>query len=146
MTTAYATDQIELAVRLRLAVMRLTRMLRQQEDGGVSNSALSALATLEREGALTLGDLAAREHVQPPTMTRIAQALVGNGLVRRLEDGADRRVTRVRITQTGMKVLARSRRRKEELLATRLRGLSARDLDTLADATRILDRLTGGEP
>ena len=146
MTTSYATDQIELAVRLRLAVMRLTRMLRQQEDGGVSNSALSALATLEREGALTLGDLAAREHVQPPTMTRIAQALVENGLVRRLEDGADRRVTRVRITQTGMKVLARSRRRKEELLATRLRGLSARDLETLADATRILDRLTGGEP
>ena len=45
-----------------------------------------------------------------------------------------------------MKVLARSRRRKEELLATRLRGLSARDLETLADATRILDRLTGGEP
>ena len=81
MTTSYATDQIELAVRLRLAVMRLTRMLRQQEDGGVSNSALSALATLEREGALTLGDLAGREHVQPPTMTRIAQALVENGQV-----------------------------------------------------------------
>lgn len=146
MSTTLGTDQIELAVRLRLAVMRLTRMLRQQEDGGVSNSALSALATLEREGALTLGDLAGREHVQPPTMTRIAQALVESGLVRRIEDGADRRVTRVRITQTGMKVLARSRRRKEELLATRLRGLSDRDLGTLDDATRILDRLTGGEP
>ena len=62
------------------------------------------------------------------------------------EDGADRRVTRVRITQTGMKVLARSRRRKEELLATRLRGLSDRDLETLDRATHILDRLTGGEP
>ena len=74
------------------------------------------------------------------------KALVENGLVRRLEDGADRRVTRVRITQTGMKVLARSRRRKEELLATRLRGLSDRDLETLDRATHILDRLTGGEP
>src|ERR1700727_2291738 len=66
----------ELAARLRLAVLRLSRQLRQQLVGGVTQSQVSVLSSVERLGSPTLGELAASEKVQPPSMTRQVDALV----------------------------------------------------------------------
>jgi hypothetical protein len=60
----------ELVVQLRLAVMRLARRLRQQTEGEITASQLSALASVSRLGPLTLGALAAVERVRPPTAAR----------------------------------------------------------------------------
>ncbi|WP_156517743.1 MarR family transcriptional regulator, partial [Rhodococcus sp. LB1] len=66
------TDTRALASDLSLAVVRLTRHLRgRRVDAQVSLTQLSALATLARDGAMTPGNLAAREKVQPPSMTRV---------------------------------------------------------------------------
>jgi hypothetical protein len=63
------TDTRALASDLSLAVVRLTRHLRgRRVDAQVSLTQLSALATLARDGAMTPGNLAAREKVQPPSM------------------------------------------------------------------------------
>src|SRR5437870_13292566 len=114
----------DLAPRLRLAITRLGRRLRQQSDGDVTATMLSALSSVDRLGPLTLGELAAAERVQPPTITRVAGRLEERGLVQREVDERDRRVTRVRPTGEGRRVLARSRKRKDSNVARRLRGLA----------------------
>lgn len=142
MTPPATTTDTDLAERLRLAVTRLARRLRQQgEPGDTTPTQQSALATIERHGQITLGDLATAERVQPPTITAAIDRLVGQRLVTRQIDEQDRRVVRVEITSAGRKLLARNRSRKTAYLAKRLRALSADDAATLRKATAILDRL-----
>src|SRR5438477_11778511 len=88
----------ELTSRLRMVVARLSRRLRRESNEGATPSQLAALATIERHGPITLGDLAGHERVRPPTMTRIVTGLEETELVRRESDPTDRRVARVTIT------------------------------------------------
>jgi len=143
-TTTVRTDT-ELASRLRLAVMRLARVLRQKAQDSITPSQLSALVSIEREGPVTLGTLAALESVQPPTMTRIVAGLEEQGLVQREVDQADRRIARVRMTAQARKLLERNRSRKTAYLASRMRGLEAEELDVLARAAALLERMTEDE-
>src|ERR1700680_4793725 len=87
-----AAPEADAAARLRLALLRLSRRLRQQVAGGVTSSQVSALATVERLGTPTLGELASSEQVQPPSMTKIVVGLETAGLVARQEDDSDGRV------------------------------------------------------
>jgi DNA-binding MarR family transcriptional regulator len=144
-TTASASSSVDataLAARLRLAVTRLARRLRQEAEAGVTPSMLSALSSAERKGSLTMRDLCHAEQVQPPTMTRIVAALVEAGLVVREQDPADGRVAWVTVTTEGRRLLERSRRRKEAYLAKSLRSLEPEELRTLEAAAEILERLT----
>jgi DNA-binding MarR family transcriptional regulator len=141
-TTIASVDATALASRLRLAVTRLARRLRQEAEAGVTPSMLSALSSAERQGSLTMRDLCNAEQVQPPTMTRIVAALVEAGLVVREQDPADGRVAWVSVTPEGRRLLERSRRRKEAYLAKSLRSLEPKELRTLEAAAEILERLT----
>jgi DNA-binding MarR family transcriptional regulator len=134
-------DETEMASRLRLAVTRLHRRLRQQSAGGLTQSQGSALASVSQLGSPTLGALASRESVQPPSMTRIVAALEEKGLVSRVVDSADRRVARVTLTDQGREVLARSRSLKNAFLAEQLRGLSPEERRGLGELTGLLERL-----
>ncbi|TMM17583.1 MAG: MarR family transcriptional regulator [Actinobacteria bacterium] len=136
----------ELAARLRLVVTRLSRRLRQQAEAGVTASQLSALSTIDRCGPLTLGDLAAAEQVQPPSLTRVVSHLEEEGLVERQACQQDRRVARVRVTTEGRDLLQRSRTRKNAYLARRLRTLDVADRAVMADVVGVLEHmLEGGE-
>src|SRR2546428_12607657 len=99
-------DTAELAGQLRLAVTRLARLMRQQTDTGLSPTLLAALATIESCGPLTLGELAGREQVAPPTSTKAAGGLEDQGLVARTVAPGDRRGGRVGITPAGGPVVA----------------------------------------
>ena len=132
----------ELTSRLRLVVARLNRRLRQEAGSAdVSPSQLAALGTVERRGPLTLGELAAHERVQPPTMTRIVAALEVAGLVTRTVDPTDRRVARVAISAAGLRFLDKHRSRRNAYLARRLRTLSPAELATVERALPLLERL-----
>ena len=131
----------EMTSRLRMVVARLSRRLRQEANEGATPSQLAALATVERHGPITLGDLAGHERVRPPTMTRIVAGLEETALVRRDIDPADRRVARVSITPEGSRLLARSRTRKDAFLATLLEHLDAEDIAIVERAVPILERL-----
>ena len=133
---------MDLVPRLRVAVLRLSRQLRHQAEGDVTPSTLSALSTIERLGPLTLGELAAEENVQPPTMTRIVSRLEELGFVTREVDAADRRVARVTASAEGKEYAARARDRYNTYLAARVKGLSASDRKALAAALPVLERLT----
>jgi DNA-binding MarR family transcriptional regulator len=136
-----AEDAQRLAATLRLAVVRLARRLRQQADTGATPSMLSALASIERLGPVTLGELAAVERVAPPTLTPVVARLESEGLVAREADPRDRRVGRLSVTRGGRQLLDRSRSRKTAFLARRLRALDPEDRAILARAAAIIDRI-----
>jgi DNA-binding MarR family transcriptional regulator len=146
MIASSTTTESDLADRLRLVVTRLARRLRQQSGVGESPTQLSALATVERRGSITLGALAEAERVKPPTMTAAVTRLEADGLLARQVDESDRRIVRVTITPTGRKLLARNRSRKTAELERRLVRLSPEDRRTLDRAVVVLDRLLEQEP
>ena len=131
---------------MRLAVARTARRLRQEAGSELSPSLASALVTLERHGPLTPSELAARERVQRPTMTRVAARLAEASLVVRAADPVDGRSALLSISEDGRRLLARSRTRKDAFLARRLRELDAADRATLDRAATILERLLEAEP
>jgi DNA-binding MarR family transcriptional regulator len=138
-------DDTDLAARLRLAVTRLARRLRQQAEGEATPSQVSALASVERLGPITLGQLAGVERVTPPSMTRIVSGLEEAGFVSRRVDPNDRRIARVQTTVAGQRFLERTRSRKNAYLAARVRTLDPEDRAVLARAATILERLLEGE-
>ena len=145
MTSNRRRGDERLAAELRLVVMRLARRLRQQAPADVTPSMLSALTVVERLGPITLGDLAGFERVRPPTMTRIVARLEDDGLVEREPDESDGRVTRLRLSSTGRKLIAKNRTRKDAYLADRLRRLSPRERSRLQAGIRVIQRLLDEE-
>ena len=138
------TTDAALASALRLSVMRLARRMRaQRADTTLSLSQLAALATVERLGPVTPGELAAQERVQPPSMTRIVQTLQDRGLVDRAPHPTDGRQALLAVTAAGRALLRGDRRRREAWLAQRLDELDEADRDALRDAVAVLDRLAG---
>ena len=128
-----------LAGDLSLAVVRLTRHLRgRRTPSQVSLTQLSALATLSRDGAMTPGALAARERVQPPSMTRVVASLGDIGLVDRVAHPTDGRQIIVSLSAAGKAVIADETNAREVWLTEQLRVLDDEKLATLRSAVDIL--------
>jgi DNA-binding MarR family transcriptional regulator len=138
--TAPLTNE-EVAGRLRIAINRLQRRLRQESLGGLSPAQASALGSVNRHGSPTLGELAGIEQVQPPTMTRIVASLTEAGMVTRVADAADRRSARVRITPSGERALERVRTRKTAFLLRRLAELGPDEQLRTAELVALLEHL-----
>jgi DNA-binding MarR family transcriptional regulator len=136
-----AASDVELAARLRLAITRTARRLRQEAGTDLSPSQLAALATIERHGPLAPSELAERERIRRPTATRVLARLVEAGLVERIPDPADGRSAIVSVSSEGCALLRRLRRRKTAYLATRIRDLPPQDLSALARATEVLESI-----
>jgi DNA-binding MarR family transcriptional regulator len=134
-------ESIEVAARLRLAIARTARRLRQEAGVDLSPSLAAALATVDKHGPLTPSELADREQVQRPTATRIVGRLADAGLVERTSDPEDGRVTLVSPTPEGRALLRRLRQRKNAYLARRLRDLEPSEVATLDRAAEILEGL-----
>ncbi len=130
------------AARLRLAIVRTARRLRQEAAGGgdeLTPTSAAALATVERHGPLTPSELAEIERVKRPTATRTLRVLGEAGLVERTPDPEDGRSSLVSITAAGRERLRRLRGRKNAYLARRMRDLPADDVATLERAAAILE-------
>ena len=133
-----SVDQ-ELATRLRHVLARGGRRLRQEAGTDLSPSLNAALATVERYGPLTPSELAARERVQRPTVTRIVARLEEAGLVARAPDPADGRSALISVTADGRALLATGRVRKDAFLSERLEALGPEDRATLERAATLLE-------
>jgi DNA-binding MarR family transcriptional regulator len=137
-----------LATALRISVSRLARRLRVERlmpelaEPALSDTQLAALATLERHGAMSPGDLAEHEKVQPPSMTRVIAALVDWELVTRAPHPTDRRQVILTVTPQGRSLVQKVRRRKEAWLARKLAELSPQERATLREAAPILEKLS----
>jgi DNA-binding MarR family transcriptional regulator len=138
-------DTAALAHDLRLAVMRFSRRLRNQRvDTSVTLTHLAALSTLQRNGPMSPGELAAHERVQPPSMTRVVVALEGMGLVTRTPHPTDGRQVIIDLTPAAEELLAAEARAREAWLAGRLQELSAEERAVLREASAIMDKLASG--
>lgn len=126
---------------MRLAVLRLSRRLRQEAVGEITPSQLSALTAVARHGEVTLGELAAIERIAPPSMTRIAARLEDHGFVERHVDPADRRVARLAVSPSGRQLLDAIRNRRDAYLAAKLKSFAAEDRAILEKAVPLLERL-----
>jgi DNA-binding MarR family transcriptional regulator len=136
------TGDTALASALRLSVVRLNRRLRaQRADTSVTLTQLAALSTLKTHGALTPGELAAHEKVQPPSMTRVLARLEEHGLVSRRPHPTDGRQSVVELTTAGRELLAQEVRMREAWLARRLAELSAEEREVLRAASAVIDKL-----
>jgi DNA-binding MarR family transcriptional regulator len=132
---------LETADRFHSAAIHALRHVRREDPAsGLSAARLSALSVLVFAGARTLGELAAAEHVRPATMSRVVQALEREGLVRREADPGDGRVTRLRPTAKGERVMWRGRRRRVENLAALLGRLSAAEVERVREAAELVER------
>lgn len=147
MVTTSTRDErlLETAARLRLAIARTARRMRQEAGTGLSPTLTAALATIERLGPLTPSELAAIEHVKRPTATRIAASLEREGLIERATDPGDGRARVLSVSPSGREHLRRLRKRKNAYLTRRMRELPADDIAALDHAARVLERLLEGE-
>ena len=131
-----------IADRLHSAAIHLLRRLRVQDEAlGVSPPRLSVLSVLVFAGPKRIGELARIEQVEPPTISRLVDALAADGLAAREADPDDARAVVVRATPEGRRTLERGRARRLESLASSLRGLSERDLRALGGGVEVLERI-----
>lgn len=132
-----------LASALRLSVARLTRRLRSERDPSNELSAgqLSVLGALFRNGECTVGELAAYERVQPPSMTRTVNCLEEAGYVVRRRHETDGRQVLIALADKGVETLTADRKRRDAWLAQRLRELTPEERSTLRQAAPIIDRI-----
>jgi len=148
MTITQNRTDAGLATALRISVSRLARRLRVERtepgpDGvTLSDTQLAALATLERHGEMTPGELAEHEKVQPPSMTRVIAALSDWGLVTKAPHATDRRQVVLTVTPDGRSLVQRTRRRREAWLAKRLAELSPQERAALRAAAAVLEKLS----
>jgi DNA-binding MarR family transcriptional regulator len=133
-----------LASELRMSVMRLRRRLASERDPGndLSIASMAVLGSLFRHGDLTVGELAALERVQPPSMTRKVNGLEDGGYVARRAHESDGRVVVVGLTDRGRQQVLADRRRRDEWLARQLRDLTPEEREVLRAAAPIIKNLS----
>ena len=129
----------ELPARLRLAIVRTARRLRQEAGRELGPATGAALATIERHGPLSPSELADREGLKRPTVTRILGHLEKAGLVTRIRDPEDGRCSILSITAEGRALLRKLRARKTAYLAQHLGDLDDEDVRTLERAVELLE-------
>lgn len=132
-----------LAAALRVSSARLVRRLRSERDpeNELSIGQLMVLGALFLNGELTIGDLAAQERVQPPSMTRTVNCLEEGGYVVRRPHETDGRQVVVGLSERGRATLEADRRRRDAWLSQRLRELTPGERAVLREAAPILERL-----
>jgi DNA-binding MarR family transcriptional regulator len=133
-----------LAAELRLSVMRLRRRLavERHPDNELSLGAMAVLGCLYRHGELSIGELAAAERVQPPSMTRTVNCLEEGGYVARRSHDTDRRQVMVVLSDLGRETVLADRARRDAWLARKLADLTAEERAVLRQAAPILERLS----
>jgi DNA-binding MarR family transcriptional regulator len=145
-TTSQIRSDADLAVTLRIAVSRLARRIRAERAANglpeLSDTQLAALAALVRHAAMTPGELAEHEKVQPPSMTRVIAVLEERGLMTRAPHPTDKRQVALTATAEGRSLVNHVRRLREAWLARRLGELSARERSVLRAAAPVLDKLS----
>jgi DNA-binding MarR family transcriptional regulator len=85
-----------------------------EREVGLSAATWFLLTMLIEEDGISQGEVSHRFEVDPSRITRLAQRLEGEGLLRRKRDSEDNRVVRLHATEKGCRVIERRQERREE--------------------------------
>jgi DNA-binding MarR family transcriptional regulator len=131
----------ETADRLHSAAIHLLRRVRRSDPlTGVPAAQLSALSVL-MAGPRTLGEMAAAEQLRPPTVSTLDGDMERSRLVRRSSDPQDARIVRLEMTAKGRRVLSKGRDMRIADIERRIRRLQPEEIDTVAEAVTIVERM-----
>ena len=127
--------------KVHSTALHLMRYVRAQDIAlGVPPARLSALSVIVFGGKTSLSELAKAEQVRPPTMSRIIDALVRDGLVKRETDKKDRRSVIITPTDKGARIMHEGRSRREKPLLDLLQPLRREEIDLIDRASEILSK------
>ena len=139
MVPATTTDTIALANRLRPVLLKLNRELRREIHSlGVTGGQVSLLVQIKYSPGIGVRELAARERMSVPGMSKFVGRLEEAGLIERQEVGGDRRRVGLHVTPAGHRVLRSVRSKRTAWLAARLRTLDDEQLEALDAAVEPL--------
>ncbi len=132
-----------LAAEIRAVAGKLKRRLREQAPAGdLTQSQISVIRRLEREGRSTASHLARAEAMRPQSMLTIIAALGAAGLVAGEPDPSDGRRTLLSLTDRGREGCRRRRAAGRDWLTRAIQArLSVGEQDAVAEALRLLERL-----
>lgn len=135
-------DTLALADALRPALLQVGRELRRETRAlGASPEQVALLVSIKYAPGIGLRELAARERVSPPAMTKHVDRLERDGLVERRPSEEDRRRVGVTLTDEGQRLLRRVRSRRTAWLAQRLGELDESEQAALEAAVVPLTHL-----
>lgn len=142
MESVLAPDTTALANRLRPVLLRLARELRREVHSvGVTGGQVALLVQIKYAPGIGMRELAARERVSVPAISKFVTRLEAAGLVERQTIGGDKRRVGLHVTPAGLKVLRSVKSKRTALLASRLRTLTAAELGAIDAAVEPLSRL-----
>ncbi len=142
MPTAVAADPVAVANRLRPVLFKLNRALRRELHSlGVTGGQVSLLVQISKQRGIGVRELATREGMSAPGMSKYVARLERDGLVERGPVGGDRRRIGLSLTEAGERVLRSVRSRRTAWLAARLRELEPAEIDAIDAAIEPLTRL-----
>lgn len=134
-------DALVLAEHLRATLGRFVRGVKTQANTPTTSQS-ETLALLDREGPLSVAELADRRNVRHQSMRLVAAQLETQGLVGKTPNPADGRSQHLTITGSGRAELSRARQARTAQIAGLIEErLSAEDRRVLEAAIRIIERL-----
>ena len=137
-------DTTSLANRLRPVLLKLARELRREIHSlGVTGGQVSLLVQIKHSPGIGIRELAARERISVPGMSKFAARLEEAGLVRRDAVGGDKRRVGLTLTEDGRRVLRSVRSKRTAWLSARLRDLDEHELEAVDRAIDPLLHLLG---
>jgi DNA-binding MarR family transcriptional regulator len=132
----------EMATRLHSSSVRLLRLSRREEErAAIGGPRLSALTFVAMSGPVSLAELAAAEQVRAPTMTRVVDSLVADGLALREPDPKDRRAVRISATEAGRRLIEAGQASRACALAARLSQLADSERRALYRGVELIERI-----
>ena len=135
-------DDLKLGEELRRTIGKFVRSVRRQADTPTTSQS-ETLGLLDRQGPLSVADLAFHRKVKHQSMRLVVAQMEANGLVEKKQNPADGRSHLLFLSAKGQRTLARSRKARQLQIATLIdERLSDADRQTLRAAITVIERLT----
>ncbi|HSO69179.1 MAG TPA: MarR family transcriptional regulator [Arachnia sp.] len=141
----YDPELLSLANDLRVACQRISRRVRFESTSDVAPHQFSVLVAVHQVGPQTPTQLAARDAVSTPSMTRTVNCLADRGLVERSRHPDDGRQILVRITPEGSRVVEETIASRDTWMLAHIATLDGGQLELLRRATALLGEVSHAE-
>lgn len=119
---------------LNLAHRRLQRWVETRPEAwdGISSAQVALLFLLASRNQANIGEIAQALHVAPAAVTNLSKRMEATGLIERVADMGDGRMTRLQLTPSGARAATQSGDVLKELNKRLSEGFSGDELATVA--------------